>query len=84
MKVLKFMKKYQFLKFHSGQNKLSVAQAVSQKIERKRALITNSNSILLKITSFGVIAKYSPHSIVLQKTALTQTKTLTLMSINKT
>ena len=29
-------------------------------------------------------AEYSPHSLVLQKTALTQTKTLTLMSVNKT
>ena len=32
----------------------------------------------------GAIAEYSPHSLVLQKTALNQTKALTLMSVNKT
>ena len=32
----------------------------------------------------GAIAEYSPHSLVLQKTALTQIKkTLTLMSVNQ-
>ena len=38
-----------------------------------------------KILRFlGEIAEYSPHPLVLQKTGLTQTKTLTLMSVNKT
>ena len=32
----------------------------------------------------GPIVEYSPHSVVLQKTAVSQTKTLTLMSVNKT
>ena len=33
---------------------------------------------------FGAIAEYSSHSLVLQMIALTQTTTLTLMSVNKT
>ena len=34
-------------------------------------------------TNKGAIAEYRPHSLVLQKTALTQTKTLTLMSVKQ-
>ena len=40
--------------------------------------------LLLLLLFFGAIVEYSPHSLVLQMTALTQTKTLILLSINKT
>ena len=42
--------------------------------------------ILGCITDYRAIAEYSPHSLGLQRTALTQikTQTLTLMSVNKT
>ena len=45
---------------------------------------SNFTTMVSAATKTGAIAEYSPHPLVLQKTTLTQTKTLTLMSVNKT
>ena len=53
-------------------------------IKRGKAHVHVGNKVRTGDKNFGAIAEFSPHSLVLQKTALPQTKTLTLISVNKT